>query len=781
MGFISASEGRGFASPWSHRISIERVRKTRLLDLSLVLPRFALVIISTLFIGVAAVHAVPNERLISASDLTKIKEIGSPQFSPDGSQVIYTVRSIESHRPGDYFYNTQLWLASTDVHTPPHQLTRGDANATSPVWNPSGDQIAFVRTEPGKAPQLWLISTGKVGGGEAVPLTHFSSGAVDPHWSPDGKQLLFSATLTLSEAVRELEIVRPAVPVPWFGERPGRRFADTTSWLNQVRRTNRSDIDAIAAEPPAPNAALQDQREWLARNEAAEDPVVITRLDFLGEQDLEPIEAFSHLYVIDAHENAAPIPLTPGFASYTDAVWYPSNNGLQILFSGDAQVSRHPDRILERDLWVVSSQGGPMKRLLHDEQFAYTAPALSPDGTAIAFLANDLTQSGFGHSLLCVLPTQGGPRRFLTTRMDRSVQTFRWAADSQSLLVVAASNGGYPLFRVPLNGPRIDRLTSLSQGINSFDVRATGIVAAVTRPNNPSELYLYSPRGDEPVSLTSHNADWLRGKLISIPERRDVNMPDGVQVDSFEMKPVTVEPGKKYPLLVEIHGGPQAMWGPGVASTWHEFQYFTSRGYGIVYCNPRGSGGYGAAFQRESYQNWGPGPSRDVLAATDAASQNGWSDPTREVIAGGSYGGYLTVWTISQDHRFKAAAAERGVYELSLFFGEGNAWRLVPYQFGGYPWQPEIRNILNAQSPLTQVAHITTPLLINHGDSDLRAGVIQSEMLYKSLKVLNMPVEYVRYPGASHNINRFGDPKQRIDRLIRLDEFFQRYIGPVVP
>jgi dipeptidyl aminopeptidase/acylaminoacyl peptidase len=763
------------------RISIEHAGKNSSFVLLLVLPRFVLVIFSTLLLGVTSLRAVPSERLISAADLVKIKEVGSPQFSPDGTQVVYTVRSIESHRPGDYYYNTQLWLAFTDGHTPARQLTRGEDNASSPTWNPSGDQIAFVRTEYGKPPQLWIISTGKVGGGEAVPITHFSSGATDPHWSPDGKQLLFTATLTLSEAVRELEIVRPAVPVPWFGERPGRRFADTTSWLNQVRRTNPASVDNNAANVPAPTASVQDEREWLARNEAAEDPVVITRLDFLGEQDLEPTEAFTHLYVIDAHENAAPIPLTPGFASYTDAVWYPSSNGLQILFSGDAQVSRHPDRILERDLWLVSAQGGPMKRLLHDEQFAYTAPALSPDGSSIAFLANDLTQAGFGHTLLCVLPTQGGPRRFLTTRLDRSVQLFRWAADSQSILIVAASNGGFPLFRVALNGTRIDRLTTLAHGISSFDVRSSGIVAAVTRYSNPSELYLYSPRGDEPVPLTAHNSEWLRGKLLSVPDRREINMPDGIQVDSFEMKPTTVEPGRKYPLLVEIHGGPQSMWGPGVATTWHEFQYFTSRGYGIVFCNPRGSAGYGAAFQHESYQNWGPGPSRDVLAATDAAAQNGWSDPTREVITGGSYGGYLTVWTISQDHRFKAAAAERGVYELSLFFGEGNAWRLVPYQFGGYPWQPEIRSILNAQSPLTQVAHITTPLLINHGDSDLRAGVIQSEMLYKSLKVLNMPVEYVRYPGASHNVNRFGDPKQRIDRLIRLDEFFQRYIGPVAP
>ncbi|HEU5079439.1 MAG TPA: S9 family peptidase [Opitutaceae bacterium] len=732
-----------------------------------------------LLLALSCEHAeARDERLIGAMDLLKIKELDSPVFSPDGSRIVYIVRSIEPWPEANseqYVYHTQLWMVLADGHSAPRQLTRGDSNSYSPVWSPAGDRIAFVRSERGKKPQIWVLPMPSAGGGEAVPITHFASGASNPRWSPDGTQLLFSATLNLTEALRELQIVKPAVPVPWFSERPGRRFADTENWAARARPSNEAN-----PVPAKPDGNLQEQREWLAKNEVEGDPVVTNRLDFLGEQDLEPTEAFTHLYAIDAEEGAAPVPLTPGFASYQDALWYPGPNGLQILFSGDAQVSRHPDRILERDLWVVGANGGPLKRMLHDEQIAYTAPALSPDGTMIAFLAVDLTQAGFAHSLLCVLPTRGGPRRFLTTSLDRSVQSFRWAADSQSLYFVAASNGAFPLYRVGTTpGSRIDRLTGFSLGILGFDVRSTGIAAVVTRPSNPAELYLLNTKGSDPIVVTSHNSEWLKGKLVSLPERRDITLSDGTQIESYEMKPTLFEPSKKYPIVVEIHGGPQAMWGPGTANSWHEFQYFTGRGYGIVFCNPRGSTGYGAAFQREIYRNWGPGPSQDVLAATAAAEQNGWTDVNREVITGGSYGGYLTVWLISQDHRFKAAAAQRGVYELSVFFGEGNAWRLVPYHFGGYPWQPEVRAILDAQSPISHVNRITTPLLINHGDSDLRTGVIQSEMLYKSLKVLGLPVEYVRYPGATHELSRSGDPGQRVDRLVRLDEFFQRFIGPV--
>jgi dipeptidyl aminopeptidase/acylaminoacyl peptidase len=212
------------------------------------------------------------------------------------------------------------------------------------------------------------------------------------------------------------------------------------------------------------------------------------------------------------------------------------------------------------------------------------------------------------------------------------------------------------------------------------------------------------------------------------------------------MPPAKQEPGKKYPLVVEIHGGPSAMWGPGEFTLWHEFQLLTSRGYGVVYCNPRGSGGYGYDFKKANYRNWGRGPGDDILAVCSEAEKLEWVDPDRLVVTGGSYAGYMTAWLVTQDHRFKAAVAQRGVYEISVFFGESNAYRLVPTHYGGYPWEEEVRKYLDANSPLTHVENIQTPLLIIHADRDLRAGVIQSEMLYRSLKVLKKPVEYVSEP-----------------------------------
>ena len=209
---------------------------------------------------------------------------------------------------------------------------------------------------------------------------------------------------------------------------------------------------------------------------------------------------------------------------------------------------------------------------------------------------------------------------------------------------------------------------------------------------------------------------------------------------------------------------------------WHEFQLMAAKGYAVGFSNPRGSGGYGYAYKQANYQDWGDGPASDVLAALDdALRRQRWIDPQRQVVTGGSYAGYLTAWVVAQDPRFKAAVAQRGVYELSTFFGEGNAWRLVPSHFGGYPWEegPVLRN----NSPLTHVSQIQTPLLIMHADNDLRTGVSQSEVLYRSLKVLGRPVEYVRYPRAGHDLSRSGHPKQRMDRLLRIYEFMERYVG----
>jgi dipeptidyl aminopeptidase/acylaminoacyl peptidase len=302
------------------------------------------------------------------------------------------------------------------------------------------------------------------------------------------------------------------------------------------------------------------------------------------------------------------------------------------------------------------------------------------------------------------------------------------------------------------------------------------LVYVQTNIESPFELYRSELNGEKAQALTELNTAWIGTKKISRPEKHifynELNQP----VEYWVMKPIGFEAGKKYPLLLEIHGGPSSMWGPGEASMWHEYQYFCSQGYGVVYCNPRGSGGYGLEFLKSNMNDWGTGPTRDVLKSLDLTISEGWADTTKLLVTGGSYAGYLVAWIISHDQRFAAACSQRGVYDLSTFFGEGNAWRLIPNYFGGYPWQDPTRSILQRESPINYVENIKTPYIIFHGDNDRRTGFVQSEMLYRSLKVLGRPVEYVRHPNATHEITRSGVNRQRIDQMLRTYEFFERWI-----
>ena len=329
-------------------------------------------------------------------------------------------------------------------------------------------------------------------------------------------------------------------------------------------------------------------------------------------------------------------------------------------------------------------------------------------------------------------------------------------------------------------------LTGDGVSVQDFDEANGVIVAAASTPENPAELYLIDPGPGGGVSeggasmrrLTDLNARWVAERELARATEHWITRDDGARVQYWVMPPTGARPGEKYPVVLEMHGGPMAMWGPSEQTMWHEFQLLCSWGYGVVYCNPRGSSGYGYDFQKGNFQNWGAGPAADVLAAfDDAARNNAWIDTERAFLTGGSYAGYLTAWIIAHDHRFKAAVAQRGVYDLETFFGEGNAWILVKEAFGGFPWEPETAAVLKRESPFTYVDRITTPFLIIHSSSDLRTGVTQSEMMYRALKELNRPVEYVRYPGAGHDLSRTGDPKQRMDRLLRIVEFFERFAG----
>ena len=706
----------------------------------------------------APLRAESVDSLITASDLLKINQPANPVISPDGKQVAYTVRTLETPASGDTVYRSRLWLASIEGDSAPRELTAAGPKAHAPAWHPSGDRIAYVRPEADDRARIWVLP---LAGGEPYAVTPSLRGAAAPAWSPDGTRLLFSAIVTAAEI---------NTPPPWPSEKPAlpAPVADAPT---------PSDKKTAAAPGPRPDGNLASRRAWLASNESRRDPAVSHRLDFHAGPDAHGELEFTHLFIVN-RTGAEPVDLTPGFVSYARAAWMP--DGRTLVCSGPDSDTEHPDRVLTRRLFVLQADGTGLRPLAESADYSLDHPAVSPDGRQLACTARpskDPADFSYGQTRLALVGTTDGKLKVLTDKFDRSAEPPRWSADGKSIYFIAETNGGEVLHRISASGGNAERITSPDTWVSGWSAGTDDLALVIGRPGNPGELYRTRLNGRGSRILTAHNSGWLRDKKTAVPERRKLKQPDGTEIDYWVVKPPYLEGGFHYPLLVLVHGGPAAMWGAANPALWHELQFFAARGYGIVFANPRGSSGYGYKFQHASFQNWGPGPAADVLAAASAVAKEPWVDADRQVILGGSYGAYLTAWIIATDPRFKAAIAARGVYDLTTFLGEGDAWPLVPWNFGGYPWQPEIRQLLDAQSPLTRVDSIRTPLLIKQNDADHQTGAAQGELLYRALKILNRPVEFVRYPGATHDLNRSGDPDQRIDRLVRFDEFFQRFIG----
>lgn len=692
---------------------------------------------------------------IELTDLLKIKTVGNINLSPDGSKLAFTVKSIETDEKSvlDYKFKTQIYMASTTGEGTPIQLTNSKEGASNPVWSPEGKQLVFTRTVDEKS-QLFLLS---LSGGEAKQLTKFKYGASNPKWSPDGNKLLFSAAISLSEMMKD-STLNPNYSVPtWSLEKPG--FDKNEHLIPNKSKGN-------------PDGSMAEIRAYLNQNAIDKKAIVLDKLNFQNESNISSDMNFNHYFEINVTKESSPAIITKGFYNFSSADYTP--DGKQIIFSGDVDTSENQDRSLESEIFISDTDGSNFKMILGEKGKQYTNAKISPKGKWIAFLVGKVSYVSI--PTLEVMPFNGTSKDIISIPYDRNKNNFVWSQNEAYLYFTSQANGGTIINRLDIKTKKITPLTKTDSGISSFDIVNSVLAYSKSQVSNPSELYLANAEAKNEKKISNYN-DWVLSKKLSFPEKKSFVNDLGLTVEYWVMKPTNFKEGTKYPVLLEMHGGPAAMWGPGEESMWHEFQYFCSKGYGIVYANPRGSGGYGLDFLQGNINDWGKGPASDVLTALDKTVDLSWADSSKLMITGGSYAGYLTAWIISHDKRFKVACAQRGVYDLTTFFGEGNAWRLVPNYFGGYPWEPKVKETLTRESPFTYVENITTPLIIFHGANDRRTGFVQGEMMYRSLKVLGRPVEYVVHPGATHEITRAGDNRQRMDQMLRTYEFFERWIS----
>lgn len=678
----------------------------------------------------------PKE-IIQVTDLLKIKTAGKPLVSPKGNQFIYTVTSIvdDPEKKNDFAYQTHLYLGNLQTGES-RALTSGKNSISSPTWSPDGSKIAFTR-DMGAKSQVYMLD---LAGGEPQAITNLPFAVSNPVWSASGQEIYFQSSFTVKEFLVDSVYNKKGLLPSWTLEKP------ILSGIAKNAKVN-------------PNGNLDEVRAYLAQNEADKKAKVINRLNFQEESTTTsefPLPAYFKTSL-----TGKPVLLNNPFQRWSDVEF--ASNGIYAVVPADSLA--HPDKVLD------SYIGFGSKVIYQKAGYKMSNLTLSPSKKWLAF--QEAKSTGVQNAVLQILSV-ANPSQIVKVPIDRVITQVKWSTDESKLYFTAQNQGGAPIYVYDVATKQVKQITDNNTGILGFDLTNSGFVYAKTGIENPSEIYLQS--ADSERTFTSLNAGWLASKSIVRPDKHSFTNSKGQKVDYWVTKPTDFEQGKKYPIVLEIHGGPSAMWGTGEASMWHEFQYYAAKGMGVVYANPRGSGGYGSDFLAANVKDWGAGPTADVMKALDLTIAEGWADTTQLAVTGGSYAGYLVSWIVGHTNRFKVACAQRGVYELSTFMGEGNAWRLVPNYFGGYPWEKATKAILDRESPYTYVQNIKTPLLIFHGENDLRTGVIQSEMLYKSLKVLGRDVEYVRHPGGTHELTRSGNNRQRTDQMLRTYEFFSRYL-----
>ncbi len=689
---------------------------------------------------------------VLVTDLLKIKTANGIQFSPDKQLILFQQNAIRSNKENvNEFDNYNQLMMYSLLNKSLKSISDDKKSVSSARFSPDGRYISFIRSEGGKS-QIYLMDRE---GGEPFPIGNTSYLPLDYKWSKNSKMIFYLSSFSLQKLVND-SILNPKKELPnWNLEKSG--IVGNQFLYSSKLKTN-------------PNGTIEEIRAYLAQNELDKKAKVFNKLNFQEETVTNPEIKSNVIFKINLDNYQVSTIVSPLFENWID--FQLSDDLSKIYAIRNTQKHLHPDKIQETEIIEFDVNSQITKVLYSKEGIRFGNLLLSPNNKLIAYSTNSIGNVQNSEYRISSLEKSMEDK---SIAMDRVITQLQFNDESTKLYFTIQDHGGATLHSYDLISHEKKAIKEdVSEGILGFDEKQGQFVYAKTKITNPNELYLWDGQKEE--QITHMNDDWLRSKFISIPEKHTFKNEKGLIIDYWVMKPKGFESHNKFPLLLEIHGGPTAMWGPGELSMWHEFQYFCSKGYGIVYTNPRGSGGYGSSFMASNVKDWGKGPMDDVLKALDYTIKEGWADTNKLAVTGGSYAGYLVSYIIGHTNRFKVACAQRGVYDLSTFFGEGNAWRLVPNYFGGYPWEKSTKQLLSSESPITYVTKINTPLIIFHGEQDLRTGVIQSEMLYKTLKVLNKEVEYVRHPGASHEITRSGNNRQRIDQMLRTYEYFSRFI-----
>ena len=639
-------------------------------------------------------------------------------------------------------------------------------DVSDPRLSPDGTTVAVVVTSVDLVANvyrsaIWLVAAD--GSSEPRQVTSGAHRDARPRWAPDGSALAFVSHR--EDAGSELYVL------PLRGGEA------------RLLVSAPEEIEDVAWAPDATRLAFsrrdRDEAQYGPARDADRPPRRITRI--VSKQDSIGwiVDRPRHLYVVHARPDAEPQvrQLTHGDAEDGGFTW--SRDGTSIVFTSRRTDTWDTDLAVE--LYRIDAAGAePPQRLTHDGD-ALSHPVWSPTDDTVAFFVEPVLDSP-RNVQLAVLATDGDGVRVLTAGLDRDCSGPAapvW--DGDGLLFQVNDHGNVPLLRVAADGSSPpEAVLEGDRQITAFDVAAGTLAFTAGDATHLPELFVRSAGGAE-KQLTGFADTFHRQAALIEPERFIARSTGGAEVEAWVLRPAGCEQGRRYPTLLNIHGGPFAQYGNRMLD---ELQVQAGAGYVVLYGNPRGSSGYGEAWARatrgtggEDGEGWGTLDADDVLAVLDTAIERfDFVDPDRLGVLGGSYGGYLTSWIVGHDHRFRAACAERSLTNFLSYapVSDIGAWFAKAYFDVDHVSDPDE---LWLRSPVAYAADIRTPLLLLHSENDLRCPINQAEDLFLRLKLLGREVELVRFPGESHELSRSGAPRHRVERMEIILEWFERHLA----
>ena len=633
--------------------------------------------------------------------------------------------------------------------------------ADDPRVSPDGRTVAFTvlgldEEKNDYSASIWLVP---VDGSEAPRrMTTGPKQDLAPRWSPDGTRLAFVSNRDEEPKAKQLYVI------PVSGGEPLR--------LTELDE----DVGEVAWSPDGQRLAFSARvrdPEYEEEDEKRRRPRRFSRLQFKYDSEGWTGDRRRHLFVVPADGSEAPRQLTEGDFEHQSPVWSP--DGSRIAFTS----ARQEDWDIERvgHIYLLDPNGGEPEQLTQGE-FVFDAPAWSPDGSQIACR---FSPGGFDfprHGQIAVVDASTGEHRLLTTALDLNCAPYPPVREpvwvGESILFVLEDSGNNIPYRVPADGSGAPE--PVMEGpiwVTGFDWGGGQAVHTATTPTSLPEVFSGEKQLSDVSSAFSSSVE------LSEPERFTAVSADGSEVEAWLIRPAGFEEGKRYPVLLNIHGGPFTQYGNRF---FDEFQVYAGAGYAVLYSNPRGSSGYSEAWGRaingpvEGGPGWGTRDYEDCMAVVDTALERfDFLDPDRLGVLGGSYGGYMTSWIVSHTDRFKAACSERSVNNFVLEGGSSD----IGWGFKGIvgAFWFEAPDVYLKLSPSHYAENITTPLLIMHSENDLRCPVGHAEDLFAILRLLKRDVELVRFPAESHELTRSGSPLHRVMRFEVMLDWFGRYLA----